>query len=123
MRALALLTLFVMPTAFAGVVYTSGDWELDDTSTRSNPNGTCIARTLGGDDRVDMALELRIPKNKPAALEMYLTQEYGRVKAWNVVLRDDTVFLAAPIRRVRTRPERRVCFYRDFWWAAQGSNL
>lgn len=91
MRALALLTLFVVPSAFAGVVYTSGDWELDDTSTRSNPNGTCIARTLGGDDRIDMALELRIPKNKPAALEMYLTQEYGRAKAWDIVLRDDSV--------------------------------
>ena len=90
MRALALLTLFVMPTAFAGVVYTSGDWELDDSSTRSNPNGTCVARTLGGDDRVDIALELRIPKNKAAALEIYLTQEYGRVKAWNVVLRDNS---------------------------------
>jgi|GEM_PF-4652881 len=91
MRALALLTLFVVPFAQAGVVYTSGDWELDDTSTRSNPNGTCIARTLGGDDRVDMALELRIPKNKPAALEMYLTQEYGRAKAWDIILRDDSV--------------------------------
>jgi chromosome segregation ATPase len=92
MRALLLLSVFAIPLAHAGVVHRSGDWELDDTSTRSNPNGTCIARTIGGDDRVDMALELRLAKNKPGALlEMYLTQEYGRVKAWDIVLRDDSV--------------------------------
>lgn len=100
MRALALLTLFVVPTAFAGVVYTSGDWELDDTSTRSNPNGTCIARTLGGDDRVDMALELRYPKNKKAALEMYLTQEYSKVKAWDIILRDESVMALGTVGKV-----------------------
>jgi chromosome segregation ATPase len=100
MRALALLTLFVMPTAFAGVVYTSGDWELDDTSTRSNPNGTCIARTLGGDDRVDMALELRYPKNKKAALEMYLTQENSRAKAWDVILRDESVMALGTLGKI-----------------------
>ncbi len=100
MRALALLTLFVVPSAFAGVVYTSGDWELDDTSTRSNPNGTCIARTLGGDDRVDMALELRYPKNKTAALEMYLTQENSRVKAWDIILRDDSVMALGTLGKI-----------------------
>lgn len=70
--SLLLLSAMSFSSVYATSVYKSGDWYVDDLSTRANPNGQCMMVTEHKEGSVLYRLELVRKKNVDSPLEIQL---------------------------------------------------
>lgn len=80
LASLALLSVF--STAYAKEIYKSRDWKLNDLSSRSNPNGNCVAYTTVKKGRTRFYFEVSHPKNKEGRTEIQVRQEGKGPQSW-----------------------------------------
>lgn len=71
--SVALLSVF--SNSYAKVIYTSGDWQLDDLSKKKTPNDYCIAYTVAEIGNTLYRLEFIHPKDKGAPTEIQIRQQ------------------------------------------------
>lgn len=87
LASVALLSVF--STSYAKEVYSSGQWTLDDLSSRSQPNASCIAFTEAEISNTLYRLEFIHPKDKLAPTEVFLRIGNSRAaKSWKATLKN-----------------------------------